>query len=129
MPKWINKMLGLNKLEQKQFEMITNGFQSLSQFNGNAYQNDVYRSAVDAIARHIAKLSGKHVNDTKDFNNYKINRILQHRPNPYMSGYDFLYKVATQYYIANNAFILIQKDNKGNLSGLYPLNLIALSMW
>lgn len=121
MPKWIDKMLGLNKLEQKQFEMITNGFQSLSQFNGNAYQNDVYRSAVDAIARHIAKLSGKHVNDTKDFNNYKINRILQHRPNPYMSGYDFLYKVATQYYIANNAFILIQKDNKGSLSGLYPL--------
>jgi HK97 family phage portal protein len=39
-----------------------------------------------------------------------------------MSGYDFLYKVATQYFLYNNAFILVQKDNKGNLSGLYPLS-------
>ncbi|MDK3919445.1 phage portal protein, partial [Staphylococcus pseudintermedius] len=69
----------------------------------------------------IAKLSGKHVNNTKNFNNYKINRILQNRPNPYMSAYDFLYKVATQYYLFNNAFILVQKDNKGNLRNLYPL--------
>ncbi|MEB6260834.1 phage portal protein [Staphylococcus haemolyticus] len=124
MPKWINKMLGLDKIEQttaRQFEMLSGSFQSFSQFNGDAYSNDIFRSAVDAIARHIAKLSGKHVNDTKDFNNYKINRLLQNRPNPYMSGYDFLYKIATQYYLFNNAFILIQKDNKGNLTGLYPL--------
>lgn len=123
-PKWINKMLGLDKFEQttaQQFEMLTGGFKSLSQFSGDAYSNDVYRSAVDTIARHIAKLSGKHVNNTKDFNNYKINRILQNRPNPYMSGYDFLYKVATQYYLYNNAFILVQKDDKGNLKSLYPL--------
>ncbi|PTG89367.1 phage portal protein [Staphylococcus chromogenes] len=117
-------MLGLDKFEQttaQQFEMLTGGFKSLSQFSGDAYSNDIYRSAVDTIARHIAKLSGKHVNNTKDFNNYKINRILQNRPNPYMSGYDFLYKVATQYYLFNNAFILVQKDNKGNLKNLYPL--------
>ncbi|UXR76774.1 phage portal protein [Staphylococcus sp. IVB6233] len=123
-PKWINKVLGLDKIEQttaQQFELLTGGFKSLSQFSGDAYSNDIYRSAVDTIARHIAKLSGKHVNNTKDFNNYKINRILQNRPNPYMSGYDFLYKVATQYYLFNNAFILVQKDNKGNLKNLYPL--------
>ncbi|PTG69120.1 phage portal protein [Staphylococcus chromogenes] len=117
-------MLGLDKFEQttaQQFEMLTGGFKSLSQFSGDAYSNDIYRSAVDTIARHIAKLSGKHVNNTKDFNNYKINRILQNRPNPYMSGYDFLYKVATQYYLFNNAFILVQKDDKGNLKSLYPL--------
>ncbi|HEC2179405.1 TPA: phage portal protein [Staphylococcus delphini] len=117
-------MLGLETIERntaQQFEMLTGGFKSLSQFSGDAYSNDIYRSAVDAIARHIAKLSGKHVNNTKDFNNYKINRILQNRPNPYMSGYDFLYKVATQYYLFNNAFILVQKDNKGNLRNLYPL--------
>ncbi|NBK46188.1 phage portal protein [Staphylococcus delphini] len=117
-------MLGLETIERntaQQFEMLTGGFKSLSQFSGDAYSNDIYRSAVDTIARHIAKLSGKHVNNTKDFNNYKINRILQNRPNPYMSGYDFLYKVATQYYLFNNAFILVQKDNKGNLKNLYPL--------
>lgn len=126
MPKWIDKILGLEQYKEQQtknFEMLSGGFQSLSSFTGDAYSNDIYRSAVDAIARHVAKLSGKHVVDnTSEQNNYsKLNRILQQRPNPYMSGYDFLYKIATQYYLYNNAFILVQKDNRGNLSGLYPL--------
>lgn len=126
MPKWIDKILGLEQYKEQQtknFEMLSGGFQSLSSFTGDAYSNDIYRSAVDAIARHIAKLSGKHVVDNaSEQNNYsKLNRILQQRPNPYMSGYDFLYKIATQYYLYNNAFILVQKDNRGNLSGLYPL--------
>lgn len=126
MPKWIDKILGLEQYKEQQtkkFEMLSGGFQSLSSFTGDAYSNDIYRSAVDSIARHIAKLSGKHVIDNStESNNYsKLNRILQHRPNPYMSGYDFLYKIATQYYLYNNAFILVQKDNRGNLSGLYPL--------
>ena len=126
MPKWIDKILGLEQYKEQQtknFEMLSGGFQSLSSFTGDAYSNDIYRSAVDAIARHVAKLSGKHVVDnTSEQNNYsELNRILQQRPNPYMSGYDFLYKIATQYYLYNNAFILVQKDNRGNLSGLYPL--------
>ena len=126
MPKWIDKMLGIDKLEQqnqKHFEMLSGGFKSLSSFNGDAYSSDIYRSAVDAVARHIAKLSGKHVVDNAkdESKNSKLNRILQDRPNPYMSGYDFLYKIATQYFLYNNAFILVQKDARGNLSGLYPI--------
>lgn len=127
MPKWIDKILGIEKVQEQQmknFEMLNGGYKSFSQFTGDAYQNDIYRSAVDSIARHIAKLSGKHVinNSKQNDSNSKINRLLQDRPNPYMSGYDFLYKVATQYFLYNNAFILVQKDSKGNLSGLYPLS-------
>lgn len=127
MPKWIDKLLGIEKVQEQQmknFEMLNGGYKSFSQFTGDAYQNDIYRSAVDSIARHIAKLSGKHIinNSKQNDSNSKINRLIQDRPNPYMSGYDFLYKVATQYFLYNNAFILVQKDNKGNLSGLYPLS-------
>ncbi|MDT0696044.1 phage portal protein [Mammaliicoccus sciuri] len=127
MPKWIDKLLGIEKVQEQQmknFEMLNGGYKSFSQFTGDAYQNDIYRSAVDSIARHIAKLSGKHIinNSKQNDSNSKINRLLQDRPNPYMSGYDFLYKVATQYFLYNNAFILVQKDSKGNLSGLYPLS-------
>lgn len=126
MPKWIDKILGLEQYKEQQtknFEMLSGGFQSLSSFTGDAYSNDIYRSAVDAIARHVAKLSGKHVidNSKDETKNSKLNRLLQDRPNPYMSGYDFLYKITTQYFLYNNAFILVQKDNRGNLSGLYPL--------
>lgn len=127
MPKWIDKILGIEKVQEQQmknFEMLNGGYKSFSQFTGDAYQNDIYRSAVDSIARHIAKLSGKHIinNSKQNDSNSKINRLIQDRPNPYMSGYDFLYKVATQYFLYNNAFILVQKDSKGNLSGLYPLS-------
>lgn len=126
MPKFIDRLLGLDKLkqaQQKNYEMLSGGFSGFSQFTGSAYSNDIFRSAVDSIARHIAKLNGKHVVDnTNEPNRYsKLNRLLQDRPNVYMSSYDFLYKVATQYFIFNNAFIYIQKDNKGNLTGLYPL--------
>ncbi|WP_416349835.1 phage portal protein [Mammaliicoccus lentus] len=127
MPKWIDKILGIEKVQEQQmknFEMLNGGYKSFSQFTGDAYQNDIYRSAVDSIARHIAKLSGKHIinNSKQTDSNSRINRLLQDRPNPFMSGYDFLYKIATQYFLYNNAFILVQKDSKGNLSGLYPLS-------
>lgn len=126
MPKWMDKLLGVEKIKQaqsKHFEMLSGGFKSLSSFTGDAYSSDIYRSSVDAVARHIAKLSGKHVVDNAkdESKNSKLNRILQDRPNPYMSGYDFLYKIATQYFLYNNAFILVQKDSRGNLSGLYPI--------
>ncbi|KTW21955.1 portal protein [Staphylococcus xylosus] len=127
MPKFLDRLLGLEQLKEEQtkkLELLSNGFTSFSSFSGDAYQNDIYRSAVDSIARHIAKLSGQHVVDNAKEENKvsKLNRIIQDRPNPYMSGYDFLYKVATQYFLYNNAFILVQKDSMGNLSGLYPLS-------
>lgn len=127
MPKWIDKISGIEQLkegQQRNYEMLNGGFTSFSSFTGDAYSNDIYRSAVDAIARHVAKLSGKHVIDNaKSEDKFsKLNRILKDRPNPYMSAYDFQYKIATQYFLYNNAFILIQKDNRGNLSGLYPLS-------
>lgn len=127
MPKWIDKILGIEQLkegQQRNYEMLNGGFTSFSSFTGDAYSNDIYRSAVDAIARHVAKLSGKHVIDNaKSEDKFsKLNRILKDRPNPYMSAYDFQYKIATQYFLYNNAFILIQKDIRGNLSGLYPLS-------
>lgn len=126
MPRWFDKILGIDKIKEKQtenFELITGGISTFSNFSGDAYENDVFRSAVDAIARHVAKLSGKHavINATDENNLSKINRTLQDRPNPYMSGYDFLYKVATQYFLYNNAFVYVQKDHKGNLDSLYPL--------
>lgn len=94
-------------------------------FSGNAYESDIYRSAVDSIARNAAKLKPVHVvtvdQQRKDGDNF-LNRILQIRPNPYMSAYDMIYKLVTHYYLYNNAFAYLQKDDKGNLTGIYPLS-------
>lgn len=96
-----------------------------TQFSGNAYESDIYRSAVDSIARNVAKLKPVHVatidRTRKDGDNY-LNRILQVRPNPYMTAYDMFYKIVTHYYLYNNAFAYLQKDENGKLTGIYPLS-------
>lgn len=98
-------------------------------FSGNAYQNDLYRSAVDAIAKNFAKLVPTHVitqaGQRKDGDS-KLNYILQTRPNPYMSSYDFLYKMATHYFLYNNSFAYMQLDDRGNLQGIYPISPLSV---
>ncbi len=97
---------------------------AFTSFTGDAYSNDIYRGAVDAIARNIGKLKGSHVirygDHEKIEGDCKLNRILQVRPNPYMSAYDFLYKLATHYYLYNNAFALLIRSGR-NLTGVYPI--------
>ncbi|EDS77607.1 phage portal protein [Clostridium botulinum C str. Eklund] len=93
-------------------------------FSGNAYESDVYRAAVDAIARNAVKLKPVHVitdQGQRKNGDSQLNRLLQVRPNPYMTAYDMIYKLVTHYYLYNNAFAYLQKDIKGNLIGMYPL--------
>ncbi len=94
-------------------EVMNGGPAIFTQFSGNAYESDIYRSAVDSIARNVAKLKPVHVatidRTRKDGDNY-LNRILQVRPNPYMTAYDMFYKIVTHYYLYNNAFAYLQKD-------------------
>ena len=99
------------------------GFSSF--YGGDAYANDVYREAVDAIARNAGKLKGSHVVQYADHEratgDNKINRLLQVRPNPYMSAYDFLYKLVTHLFLYNNAFAYLDRDDRGNLKAIYPV--------
>src|SRR5664279_2772668 len=92
-------------------------------FSGDAYASDIYRAAVDAIARNAAKLKGAHVVTQaaqRTAGNSGLNRLLQVRPNPYMTAYDMIYKLVTHYYLYNNAFAYLQKES-GNLIAIWPL--------
>lgn len=98
---------------------------SFSTWSGDAYANDIFRGAVDAIARNCGKLKGSHVINYADHQrtagDCKLNRLLQVRPNPYMSAYDFLYKLITRYYLYNNSFALLDRDERGNIRAIYPI--------
>lgn len=105
-------------------EQIDYSSRNFSSFNGNAYESDIYRTAVDAIARNAAKLKATHVvtmPDNRKIGDTQLNRILQMRPNPFMSAYDLFYKLVTHYFLNNNAFAYLQKDERGNLLAIYPL--------
>jgi len=90
---------------------IQSGFTA---FSGTAYGSAAFRSAVDAIARHAAKLQG-HADEPG------LERLLRESPNAYMTAYDLLYKTATAYFTANNAFILIDRADS-RIRALYPLS-------
>jgi HK97 family phage portal protein len=90
-----------------QLKML-NGYNAVFTTWGNdPYSTDVVRSAVDAIARNAAKLKPKHIKRAgKEIQPVagQVERVLQVRPNPNMSTYDFLYKMVTALMIDNNVF-------------------------
>ena len=106
-------------------KLISEPTGAFSSYCGDAYSNDIYRGAVDAIARNVGKLKGSHIITNTDHDkadgDCKLNRLLQVRPNPYMSAYDLLYKLATHYYLYNNAFALLEYDERGSVAGIYPV--------
>nr|DAG01942.1 MAG TPA: portal protein [Myoviridae sp. ctrEx11] len=106
-------------------ELINEPVSGFSMYGGDAYSNDIFREAVDAIARNAGKLKGSHVvtyaGERHETIDGRLNRLLQTRPNRYMSSYDFLYKLTTRLFLYNNAFAYIDRDERGNVRALYPI--------
>lgn len=94
-------------------------------YRAASWDNDTYRAAIDAIARNAAKLKGRHVITSEDgrhtAGNPTITRLLETAPNPIMSAYDFLYRLTADLYLNGNAFALIDRDTRGNVTGFYPI--------
>lgn len=112
-------------------QLIIEPAEAFTAYTGDAYGNDIFRGAVDAIARNIGKLKGSHViryaDHEKVDGDCRLNRLLQVRPNPYMSAYDMLYKLATHYYLYNNAFALLQREGR-SITGIYPITWASMQM-
>lgn len=106
-------------------ELVNEPVYGFSSYGGDAYSNDIFREAVDAIARNAGKLKGSHVvnydGERKDSDDGRLNRLLQTRPNRYMSSYDFLYKLTTRLFLYNNAFAYLDRDERGILRAIYPI--------
>lgn len=85
-------------------------------FGKDMYKSDIVRSCI----RVISDLTSKAVPYCE--NDPELEKLLLYRPNPFMNGKDFLYKVRTQYELTNTAFIVIMRDPLGNVEGLYPMN-------
>ena len=120
------------KKETAGAKLIIEPATGFSHYSGDAYANDVYREAVDAIARNAGKLKGSHVVTYADRGRVegdsRLNRLLQVRPNPYMSAYDMLYKLVTHLFLYNNAFAYLDKDNKGSLRAVYPITASSVNI-
>lgn len=88
-------------------------------FSGDMWQSDLVRSCIRPLSEHTSKALAVS-------NNEAVAKILNHRPNRYMNGKDFLAKVRIWLEIKNNSFIMIDRDDKGNLAEVYPIPYTSL---
>lgn len=120
----IDKLFNRKKSVTKA-QLVQEPVTGFSMYGGDAYSNDIFREAVDAIARNAGKLKGSHVISYADHDRVdgdcRLNRLLQVRPNKYMSAYDLLYKITTRLFLYNNAFAYLDRDERGNLRAIYPI--------
>ena len=103
------------------FEIVNSESSSFSLFSGDPYENIIYRSGVDSIAKHGAKLLPIHVVKNGE-SSERLNKLLQLKPNPINTTYDVLYKTFTHLFLHNNAYIFIERDIEGQPIALYPID-------
>jgi len=105
---------------------------SFSAYNGDAYSNDIFREAVDSVARNAGKLKGSHIvryhDQGRTAGDAHLNRLLQVRPNQLMSSYDFIYNMVTKLFLYNNSFAYIDRDDRGNVVGFYPIGAVHVDI-
>ena len=95
---------------EQYFQMMTGyqpRFQSLA---GGIFEMDLTRACVVTNAKHRAKLKPVITGAARP----DLKRILEFRPNPIQSTYDFLYRLSTIYDCENNAYILPIVDPLSN---------------
>ena len=82
-------------------------------FGRDAYKSGLVRACIRTLADQTAKADPVCTNK-------QIEYMLRYRPNQYMTGKDFLYKIRTQYELHNTAFVIIFRTGK-QIDGFYPM--------
>lgn len=125
---WLQRLFG-NLLARKtglsQVKIMAGYTPVFTPWGTRPYEADVVRAAVDAIARNAAKLKARHIRrvggDVIPQPDSHIQRLLQFRPNPRMSAYDFLYKLVSTALLDNNAWAY-PYWREGRLDSIWPIN-------
>lgn len=89
---------------------------AFTSWDGQMYESDLCRAAIDALARHTAKLEIT-VNGTAQ---PRLRSRLKAQPNPFMSWYQYMYRARTILEIQNNCFIVPVYDG-AEICGFFPI--------
>lgn len=104
----------LQKVKTQTWQELGSYRSVFSIFGGDIFQCETVRSCIRPLAEFSSKAEAR-------CSDKQIERILNNRPNIYMNGKDFLYKVRTKLELNNNCFIYIQRDDRGKAIGFYPV--------
>lgn len=113
-----------SKIIQNATQMqFLNGYNAVyTRIGDKLYDEKTARQCIDRIATQVALLEPKHIKGSvsKEMGS-QVGFLLANRPNPIMNTYDFLYKLTSNLYSDNNAFVYIDRDKLGIVQGFYPL--------
>jgi len=119
---FFNNKKQMQNITKTQLQMLNSYEATFTTLGDNTYDSKVARQCIDRIATHCAKLIPRHIQESiSNVKKGEINFMLQEQPNPIMSRFDFIYKLISQLYSDCNAFVYIAKDNKGFITGFYPV--------
>lgn len=110
-----------NAVQKMQGAFLLNSVPFFTSNASNVYDIALARACIHAIANNCAKLQPKYMKNDKFQQNADLQYLVGMRPNEYMSTFDFIYKVISNLYTYNNAFIFCRHDDNGNVIGFYPI--------
>ena len=96
------------------FKELGNYQSTFSYFGSDIYNSDDVRTCIRALSEHTSKANAKCTDKT-------IERLLNLNPNKYMNGKDMLAKLRNYLEIKNTAFLYIERNNKNEVIGFYPV--------
>ena len=112
------------RLFGRKAEPASSSFQTLTAYQpafrswgGQIYESELVRAAVDAVARHAAKLQYTMEGSARP----KLYTATKAAPNPWMTWSQFLERVSNIYQVQNNAFIVPMQDSVGEVAGYFPV--------
>ena len=99
------------------FETITAYSPVFTSWGGRIYESELVRAAVDARARHVAKLQYRMTGTARP----KLYTATKTEPNPWYTWPQFLERCSNIYDIQNNLFIVPVLDKTGEVTGFFPV--------
>lgn len=103
---------------------VTNYFKALTAYAPvfTSYEGGLYEMALTRAAIHqFATLCSKLKPEIKGTAYKSLEKTLQYKPNPFMDTAKFIYRLATIFSVNNTAFIIPLEDERGCITGYYPI--------
>lgn len=97
---------------------LLNGYTPVfTTWQGSIYESELIRAAIDAHARHAAKLDPVILGSAKP----QLTTRLSKAPSSWQTWPQFLYQVATILYVKNTCFLVPEFDEYGEKVGVFPI--------
>lgn len=90
---------------------------TFTNWNGQLYESELVRSAIDARARHISKLKVEMIGRAKP----QLQTQIRKKPNNFQTWSQFLYRASTILDMQNNVFIVPVLNRNLEINGYYPV--------